>query len=67
MTHENGKPVDRDKEHVKRKLLDEHKTKLSTNDKVLPDPIDLKESRTEEEASLKIWPQLYLTDFSSCI
>ena len=56
MTHENGKPVDRDKEDIDRKLLDEHKTKLSINDKVLPDPIDLKESRTGEEASIKIWP-----------
>ena len=67
MIHENGKPIDRDKEHIQRKLLDEHKTKLSINDKALPDPIDLKESRTGEEASIKIWPQLYLTDFSSCI
>ena len=67
MTHENGKPVGRDKEDIKRKLLDEHKTKLLINDKVLPDPIDLKESRTGEKASIKIWPQLYLTDFSSCI
>ena len=54
MTHENGKPVDRDKEDIERKLIDEHKKKLSINDKVLPDPIDLKESRTGEEASIKI-------------
>ena len=67
MTHENGKPIDSDKEHIERKLLDEHKTKLSINDKVLPDPIDLKESRAREEASIEMWPQLYLTDFSSCI
>ena len=53
MIHENGKPIDRDKEHIKRKLLDEYKTKLSINDKALPDPIDLKESRTGEEASIK--------------
>ena len=65
MTHENGKPVDRDKEDIERKLLDEHKTKLLISDKVLPDPIDLKESRTGEEASIKIWPQLYLTDGSA--
>ena len=54
MTHENGKPIDSDKEHKERKLLDEHKTKLSINDKVLPDSIDLKESRAREEASIEI-------------
>ena len=54
MTHENGKPIDSDKEHIERKLLDEHKTKLSINDKVLPDPIGLKERRAGEEASIKI-------------
>ena len=65
MTHENGKPVDRDKEDIERKLLDEHKTKLLINDKVLLDPIGLKESRTGEDASIKIWPKLYLTDGSA--
>ena len=54
MTHENGKPIDSDKEHIERKLLDEHEAKLSINDKVLPDPIDLKERMAGEEASIKI-------------
>ena len=54
MTHENGNPIDSDKENIESKLLDEHKTKLSINDKVLPDSIDLKESRAGEEASIEI-------------
>ena len=61
-THESGEPIDRDKEHIERKLLDEYKAKLSINDKILPDPTDLKEGWIGEEVGIKLWPQLYLTD-----
>ena len=52
-TQENGEPIDNDKEHIERKLLDEYKAKCSTNDKDLPDPIDLKEGMVGEKASIK--------------
>ena len=63
-THENGEPIDRDKELIERKLLDEYKAKLSINDNILPDPIDLKEGWIGEEAVIKLLPQLYLTDIT---
>ena len=63
-THENGEPIDRDKEHIERKLLDEYKAKLSINDNILPDPIDLKEGWIGEEAGIKLLTQLYLTDIT---
>ena len=63
-THENGEPINSDKEHIERKLLDEYKAKLSINDKILPGPIDLKEGWIGEEAGMKLWPQLYLTDIT---
>ena len=56
-THENGEPIDSDKEHIERKLLDEYKAKRSTNDKVLPDPVDLKEGMVGEKASIKSCPK----------
>ena len=63
-THESGEPIDRDKEHIERKLLDEYKAKLSINDNILPDPIDLKEGWIGEEAGIKLLTQLYLTDIT---
>ena len=63
-THENGEPIDRDKEHIERKLLYEYKAKLSLNDNILPDPIDLKEGWIGEDADIKLLPQLYLTDIT---
>lgn len=44
------------------KLLHEYKAKLSINDKILPGPNDLKEGWVGEEAGVRLWPQLYLTD-----
>lgn len=42
---------------MERKLLDEYKTKRSTNDKVLPDPVDLKEGIVGKKASIKSCPK----------
>ena len=56
-THENAEPIDSDKDHIERKLLDECKAKRSTNDKDLPDPIDVKEGMVGEKASIKSCPK----------
>ena len=62
MIHENGEPIDSDKKHIDTKLLDEYRAKLSINDKVPSDPINMKEGKVREKASIKFWSQVYLTD-----
>ena len=57
MIHKNGESIVSDKEHIERKLHNECKAKPSTNDKVLPDSIDLTEGMVGQKASIKYCPK----------
>ena len=63
-TCETGEPIDSQREHIERKLLDEYKEKLVVDNKNLQDPLDIKNGWVGEENGIKLWPQLYLTDIT---
>ena len=63
-TYEIGEPIDSEREHIERKLLDEYKEKLVVDNKNFQDPLDIKNGWFGEENGIRLWPQLYLTDIT---
>ena len=52
--------MDTDKEHQERILLKEYKGKLSVENEVLPDPIDLLVGWIGEKDGMALWPNYIL-------